>query len=95
MDPPRFGRGSKGEVWKLENDLSMLTTACGEILSKKPSFVLVNAYTADISSIALDRLVADMTGKLGGTQSSGELALKESASGKLLPNGIFVRWQLE
>ena len=95
MDPPRFGRGSKGEVWKLENDLSMLVHACGQILSKSPTFFLTNAYTADISAIALDRLVHDMTKKFPGTQSYGELTLKESASGKLLPNGIFARWQRE
>jgi 23S rRNA (cytosine1962-C5)-methyltransferase len=95
MDPPRFGRGSKGEVWKLENDLAMLTHACGEILTKNPVFILVNAYTADISSIALDRLVADMTKKYHGTQSFGELALKETSSEKLLPNGIFTRWSSE
>ena len=51
MDPPRFGRGSKGEVWKLENDLPKLLRACKEILSPNPSLILINAYTADISSL--------------------------------------------
>lgn len=92
LDPPRFGRGSKGEVWKLEEHLPQLLVACKRILSTSPAFVLINAYTADISPIVLDRLMGDMTAELGGTVESGELTLKESSSGRLLPNGIFSRW---
>ena len=83
MDPPRFGRGTKGEVWKLEDDLPKLVDACRNILSSKPAFFLLNAYTADLSSISI--------GNLLGTTSFGELALRDS-SGRLLPNGIFARW---
>lgn len=92
LDPPRFGRGSKGEVWKLEENLPVLLQACKQILSPTASFVLINAYTADISPIVLDRLMQDLTRDLGGTIQTGELTLKESASGNLLPNGIFCRW---
>lgn len=84
MDPPRFGRGTKGEVWKLEDDLPKLVTACKTILSPSPIFMLLNAYTADLSSIAL--------GNLLGTSEFGELALKESQTNRLLPSGIFARW---
>ncbi len=94
LDPPRFGRGSKGEVWKLEEHLPQLLVACKRILSSSPAFVLINAYTADISPIVLDRLMGDMTTELGGTVESGELTLKESSSGRLLPNGIFSRWSM-
>lgn len=92
MDPPRFGRGTKGEVWKVERDLPVLLKACRAILVPKPSFLLINAYTADLSSLVLHQLLADGTGKFGGTISSGELALKASHGGRLLPNGIFARW---
>ncbi len=83
MDPPRFGRGTKGEVWKLEDDLPKLIKACKEILSATPAFILLNAYTADLSSVAI--------GNLLGTSNFGELALKESTSDRLLPSGIVAR----
>lgn len=89
MDPPRFGRGSKGEVWKIEEDLPKLLDACKQILSAKPSFFLINAYTADLSSLVLHNILGDF---LDGNIESGELALKESSAGRLLPSGIFVRW---
>ena len=92
MDPPRFGRGTKGEVWKLEHDLPKLVNACINILSPNPAFVLLNAYTADLSSIALGNLLGSAMTKHTGGVSFGELALKESSSGRLLPSGIFARW---
>lgn len=92
MDPPRFGRGSKGEVWKLEQDLPKLLTACKTILSSQPTFFLINAYTADLSSLVINHLLADLMSKFGGTNSFGELTLKPTHGDKLLPNGIFARW---
>lgn len=92
MDPPRFGRGSKGEVWKIEEDLPKLLRACGAIISKKPSFILINAYTADLSSLVLHHMLADLMHN--GDIQFGELALKESLGGRLLPNGIFARWSI-
>lgn len=83
MDPPRFGRGTKGEVWKLQDDLPRLVQACRDILSKTPAFLLLNAYTADLSAIAIGNLLT--------TDNFGELALIETTSGRLLPNGIFAR----
>jgi len=90
MDPPRFGRGSKGEVWKVEEDLPKLIDACKTILSQKPTFFLINAYTADFSSLVLHHMLGGIMdwGKL----EHGELALKETVGGRLLPNGIFARW---
>ncbi len=93
LDPPRFGRGSKGEVWKLMDDLPRLLEACANILSPTPRFLLVNAYTADISAVALGQLVASVMKDRNGSVSLGELALKESGgAGRLLPSGIFTRW---
>jgi len=92
LDPPRFGRGTKGEVWKLEDDLPKMVSAIKQILSPNPTFVLINAYTADISSIVLLNLLNDLMKNYKGNLTFGELALKESHSDRLLPNGIFVRW---
>lgn len=93
MDPPRFGRGMKGEVWKLLEDLPGLVSACKQILSPTPLFVLINAYTADMSSLVLRYMLEDMTGELGGETESGELGLKQANSERILPAGIFARWQ--
>jgi 23S rRNA (cytosine1962-C5)-methyltransferase len=92
MDPPRFGRGNKGEVWKIEEDLPKLLAACKTILAPSPVFVLLNAYTADLSPLVLEHLMADFTKDKGGAIEAGELALKETSGGRLLPSGIFARW---
>ena len=91
MDPPRFGRGAKGEVWKLEQDLPKLMAACKSILSSHPALLLLNTYTADVSSIAISNLVTDIMRDYAGIVESGELTLQDR-SGRLLPNGIFARW---
>ena len=90
MDPPRFGRGTSGEVWKLEEHLPKLVRACKELLSPAPIFFLINAYTADLSSVALGNLLADVLGK---EVEQGELGVKESSRGRILPAGIFARWK--
>ena len=92
MDPPRFGRGPKGEVWKLTEDLPKLLHAAVQLLSARAKFFLVNAYTADLSAIALQNVVASALMKKTGTTTFGELALMESAGRRLVPQGIFVRW---
>lgn len=95
MDPPRFGHGVKGEVWKLEHDLPDLYNAAVSILSPGAEFMLLNAYTADISSVVLSNLFDRVRANRGGSLTTGELALKETLSGRLLPNGIFSRWLRE
>lgn len=93
LDPPRFGRGTKGEVWKILDDLPRLLTECATILSSKPKFILVNAYTADLSAVALGQLLESIMKKCMGSVMYGELALKESGhDGRLLPSGIFAKW---
>lgn len=88
LDPPRFGRGSKGEVWKIEENLPKLLSAIA-LLLPKPKFILLNAYTADLSPHVLHHLLADWVGNTN--IEFGELALKESSRGRLLPSGIFAR----
>lgn len=93
LDPPRFGRGVKGEVWKLANDLPFLLPSIKRIVSKNPAFILLNAYTADLSGIALYNLMEDVFSSLGGKLTFGELTTKEKNTDRLLPQGSFVRWQ--
>ncbi len=93
LDPPRFGRGTKGEVWKLSDDLPKLINACMSLLSEHAQFLLVNCYTADMSAIALGQLLTDLIKNREGTVTYGELALKEQGANRLLPSGIFARWQ--
>ena len=92
MDPPRFGRGSQGEVWKLHEDLPKLLHACLAILSPNPQFFLINTYTADISSIVLGHLLHNMFKDKGGVIESGELAIQEAFGKRLIPHGIYARW---
>jgi len=90
LDPPRFGHGTKGELWKIEEDLPKLLIEIKKILAPQPRFILLNAYTADLSPLVLHHLLADIM--KGGTVTFGELALEESTGKRLLPNGIFARW---
>ncbi len=92
LDPRRFGRGTKGEVWKIENDLPDMLDACRQILAPRPKFILLNAYTADLSGIVLKNMLEDMTRTFTGAIEWGELTLRDSTSGRHLPNGIFARW---
>lgn len=92
LDPPKFGRGMKGEVWKILEDLPQALDLCRQLLSDQPLFWLINAYAADISSIVLNNLLSSQTRTLGGQIEFGELALKESSSARLLPTSIFARW---
>jgi 23S rRNA (cytosine1962-C5)-methyltransferase len=102
MDPPSYGKGPKGEVWKIEEKLPELLKACREILSDKPIFVIFNMYSTELSSISVANLLADMTKNFGGTIESGELAIKPDSakatpgkqenSDRLLPMSIFAIW---
>ncbi len=95
MDPPAFGRGAKGEVWKIETDLSDLLAECRAILSERPIGVLVNSYGIRASALVLGNLVEDMMAghRVAGTISAGELALAEAGSARLLSTAIFARWE--
>lgn len=90
LDPPAFGRGAKGEVWKIEEDLPKLIDACTELLSKESgSFFLINGYAAGYSAIAFKQLVEGVFGEVNGEY--GELLLCEK-SGRVLPSGIYARF---
>ncbi|MES2201969.1 MAG: class I SAM-dependent methyltransferase [candidate division FCPU426 bacterium] len=93
MDPPSYGRGKSGETWKLEKHLWPLMALCSKTLSKNPLFVLVNSYTTGLSPTVLANLVSDMVKGRVGQISSGELGLKQGSDGKMLPCGVFCRWE--
>jgi len=93
MDPPSFGRGPSGEVWKLENELFPLVELCAQLLSKTPLFFLINGYTTGFQPAVLHNILRQAVLPLhGGAISSRELCLPV-ASGGILPAGASGRWQ--
>lgn len=93
MDPPSFGRGSKRETWKIENDLWPLVKNCLNILSDNPIFFVINSYTSGLSSQVMVNILDSALGKRGGKIKAEDLALPISESSKLLPAGGTVRWE--
>ncbi|WP_027092433.1 class I SAM-dependent methyltransferase [Cohnella thermotolerans] len=96
MDPPSYGRGPNGEMWKLEENLYPFLESCRGILSDNPLFVLVNSYTTGLSPTVLHNLLHLSIGrKFGGKLDCGEIGLPITASGLTLPCGIYGRWESE
>jgi len=91
MDPPSYGRGKSGEIWKLEENLFELVGAATALLSEQPLFVLLNAYTTGLSPTVLATLLGRRT-PAGGRVSCGEVGLPIVAGG-VLPCGTFARWE--
>lgn len=92
MDPPSFGHGTKGEIWKIEKQFVDLVEDCKTLLSPNPSFMLMSGYAAGYSAITYGNNLQSLVGKYRGTVECGELAIRESVSGRLLPTGIFARF---
>ncbi|MCX6751683.1 MAG: class I SAM-dependent methyltransferase [Candidatus Nomurabacteria bacterium] len=82
MDPPKFGRGPKGETWEIEKDLPKLLSQVRKILSDKPLFVILNSYAIDSSSLSLGYALENAMIGLKGEVSSGELCLPEKSNGR-------------
>jgi 23S rRNA (cytosine1962-C5)-methyltransferase len=93
MDPPTYGRGSTGEMWKLEDHLWELLRECRSLLVAAPLFFLLNAYTARLSPTVVANLLAELLGDRGGRFSAGEVGLPIRQDGKVLPCGIYGRWE--
>ncbi len=87
MDPPVYGHGPNGETWDFKRSLPMLLELCGQILSDKPLFVLINAYAVSTSAITLGNLLQEMMAGKGGKISIGELALAQDGRGEGVKNG--------
>ena len=96
MDPPSYGRGPGGEVWKLEQQLFQLVESCVPILSREPLFFLLNSYTAGLSPAVMEYLLGVLVGrKFGGRVSSGEIGLPVAETGLALPCGGTAVWQAD
>ncbi len=93
MDPPAFGHGPKDELWKIEEDLIELISLCGQLLSDKPLFFLINGYAAGYSPLAFAYNLEQFQTKFGGTIEYGDLAIAQEKGDRVLPCGIFARWK--
>ncbi|HEY8422016.1 MAG TPA: class I SAM-dependent methyltransferase [Thermoclostridium sp.] len=94
MDPPSYGRGPKGELWKIEDELFGLVELCMDILSPEPLFFLINSYTTGLAPSVLTNILSlSMVKKFGGHAYSDEIGLPISKSGLVLPCGASGRWE--
>ena len=94
MDPPSFGRGSKNEVWSIEEDLYNLVSLCSELLSDEPLLFVINSYTTGLSMTVLENILRlTVNKKKEGIISCDELGLKMKDSEIILPCGIYARWE--
>jgi 23S rRNA (cytosine1962-C5)-methyltransferase len=101
LDPPKFGRGPGGEVWRLEEHLPALVTDCRQLLDAESRFLFLTVYAVRMSSLAIAGLLAEIFADLPGSIEHGELAVREDAllqaqddrGGRLLPTAIFARWR--
>jgi len=93
LDPPKFGRGPEGEVWRLEEGLPPLIADCRRLLDGDSRFLFLTVYAVRMSSLALAGLLAEHFAGLPGTIEHGDLAVREEGEGaRLLPTAIFARW---
>ena len=92
MDPPSYGRGPKGEIWKLEDELPKLLNMTSKILNKEPLFLLVNAYTTGFSHISLKNMMTQIFGNKH-KFTSGEIGIPIDKSDLVLPCGIYARME--
>lgn len=92
LDPPKYGRGPDGEVWRLEEDLPGLIANCRQLLDANSRFLFLTVYAVRMSAIALGNLLQAHFADLPGKVEFGELAVREEARGLLLPTAIFARW---
>ncbi len=96
LDPPKYGRGANGEVWRLFEDLPELLKDCAALLSDDASFLLLNAYAARISGLSLAHAMAEATQDRGGRIDWGELALSEDGpDARAIGLSFFARWSAE
>lgn len=93
LDPPKYGRGPGGEVWRLFEDLPELAGLCAELLSENARFLVLNAYAERISGAALSGLLADKLKGRGGSIEWGELALVQEDGAREIGMSFYARWQ--
>lgn len=93
MDPPSYGRGPKGEIWKIEDSIYAFISLCTQILSEDALFFLINSYTTGLAPSVLTYMIStEIVGKFGGKTISDEIGLPVSSTGLILPCGASGRW---
>lgn len=92
LDPPKFGRGPAGEIWRLEEGLPGLIADCRRLLDEKSRFLVLTVYAVRMSALAIGELLTQALAGLGGRIECGDMAVREEARGLLLPTAIFARW---
>lgn len=93
MDPPKFGRGPEGEVWRLEEHLPGLVRDARALLDADSRFLFLTVYAVRMSSLAIGGLLAEAFADLPGVVEHGDLAVREDDGGRVLPTAIFARWR--
>ncbi len=94
MDPPSFGRGPKGEIWKIENELYGLVDLCSQVLSPRPLFYLINSYTTGLAPAVLyNILTVTLNKKYGGKTTADGIGLPVTGTDLILPCGASGRWE--
>jgi 23S rRNA (cytosine1962-C5)-methyltransferase len=92
IDPPKFGRGPKGELWKLEESLPELLDACRSLFSAQPRFVVLTVYAIRASAVGLQYLLEPVVAGHGGAIEVGEMGVAERGAGRVLSSAIYARW---
>jgi 23S rRNA (cytosine1962-C5)-methyltransferase len=95
LDPPKYGRGPDGEVWRLEEDLPRLLADCRRLLDADSRFLFLTVYAVRLSALAIGELVRQLFADLPGRVECGELVVREEARGLLLPTAIWARWSAD
>ena len=93
LDPPKFGRGPEGEVWRLEEHLAPLVADCRQLLDGDSKFLFLTVDAVRMSSLARAGLLDEVFADLPGVIEHGDLAVREDNDGRLLPTAIFARWR--
>ena len=93
MDPPSYGRGPKGEIWKIEESVYPLIQLCSQILTDNPLFFLINAYTTGLQPAVLSYMISTVLGTANGTVTASEIGLPVSSNGLVLPCGASGRYE--
>ena len=95
LDPPKFGRGPKGEVWEVYKSLPDLFSACRAVLSKNPLFIVTTIYAVRASALHVGQALEEIMKDFGGVVERGELVTREKSAGRLLSQAVFARWQVK
>lgn len=93
LDPPKFGRGPKGEVWEVYKSLPELLSACRAVLSDRPLFAVLTVYAVKASALHLYYALDEMMRGFGGKLECGELVTQEKSGERLLSSAVYARWE--